>query len=71
MLRERASAPLDASATDPDATPPRRLAGMAIIVAGMAVAAAPPSPLWLVLTGAALALSVGLPLAVADAPRLA
>lgn len=71
MLRERASAPLDASAVDPAATPPRRLAGMAVVVVGLALAVLPGSPLWLVLAGAALALSVGLPLCVADAPRVA
>lgn len=52
-------------------SPPRRLAGMGVVIVGLLWAMLPGSTLWMVLAGASIALSVGLPLLVADAPGAA
>lgn len=48
-----------------------RSAGLLAIIAGLALACLPSSPLWVVLAGLTLAVAVGLPLAVASAPGAA
>ncbi|WP_426573121.1 hypothetical protein [Aquihabitans sp. McL0605] len=83
MVTTRARAP---RATDPQADPglepgsaaappraghPRRTAGFAVILVSLVLVCWPGATLWMVLAAGAVALSVGLPLTVADSPGLA
>ena len=49
----------------------RRTIGLAVIIGSLAVASWPAAQLWLVLAGLTVAVAVGLPLTVADVPKLA
>lgn len=50
---------------------PRRTAGLAVVIGSLVAACWPGATLWMLLAAIAVALSVGLPLLVADSPRVA
>jgi hypothetical protein len=69
MTRAR-STESETPAAEPTARP-RRTAGFAVVIVSLVVACLPSATLWMLLAAMSIALSVGLPLILADSPRAA